>query len=87
VLEVGVIKLEGVLGPGAFKPRPVSVASAHGVSTREADNGTIIKAHSVEHITEVLGSLGSIGKATVGGALATVGGIGATTAHINVRAA
>jgi hypothetical protein len=54
---------------------------------READNGPVIKAHAMEHITEVLGSLRSIGKPAMGRALLPIGGIAAPTADLNLGAA
>jgi hypothetical protein len=51
----------------AFESRAVGVASTKGMSTAESNDFLIGEAHSVKDVADMSGSLGCVGKTTVGG--------------------
>ena len=52
-------------GPGPVETRAVGMAAAESVSTGEGDDLLIVEAHAVKDVTEVLGSLGTVGKTAI----------------------
>mmetsp|Transcript_1363 Transcript_1363/g.2942 ORF Transcript_1363/g.2942 Transcript_1363/m.2942 type:complete len:383 (+) Transcript_1363:270-1418(+) len=71
-LEVAVVELERRVRPGSVEPAPHLMHASEGVTTRQSHNVLVSQAHAVEDISEMLGSLGSVGEAAVGRALAVV---------------
>jgi len=65
-LVVVIGKDSGGEGPWPAEPRPISVAPSQSMCATESNNFSIIKAHSVEDVSQMSGTLGSIGKASIG---------------------
>ena len=64
--------LDNIRGTYAFESGAVAVASTESMSTAEGDNFLIVEAHSVKDVADVPGSLGSVGKTTIGGAAGNI---------------
>lgn len=60
-------------GPRTLVARSGGVASADGVATAEGDNLSVVEAHAVEDVTQVLGALAGVGQTAIGGAGSSVG--------------
>lgn len=52
-------------GPGAIEPTSVGVAAAKGMGTGEGDDLLVVEAHPVEDISQMISTLGPVGKTPV----------------------
>jgi len=57
LLEVEVAEGGGCVGPGPAESGAVSVAATQAVCTTEGHNLSVVEAHAVEHVAQMLGPL------------------------------